>query len=344
MEIKKQEINVSVTAGTIIKIIAIFLLFYFLFLIHGILIILFASLVLASAIDPWVDWMQKLKIPRGSGILIIYLVLFLLIGFAIYLIIPPIVEQFEELANDFPIYLEKTTFTFSALKKYSIQHGILDQVKNSLVVASSGLKTAVSGIFLTITGIFGEIFSFFLILVLIFYIVAKENTIKKLILLIVPKKRQSFAMGCINQIQKKIGLWLTGNLILCFFIFILVYVSLSILNVKYALILALIAGLTQIIPYLGPILGAVPAVFLAFIQSPILSLFVIALYCIIHLVEGNVLFPKIMEKTVGINPLISIIALLVGFKVAGIAGVFLSIPAVIIISVFVKESIRIKNN
>ena len=97
MEIKKQEINVSVTAGTIIKIIAIFLLFYFLFLIHGILIILFASLVLASAIDPWVDWMQKLKIPRGIGILIIYLVLFLLIGFAIYLIIPPIVEQFEEI-------------------------------------------------------------------------------------------------------------------------------------------------------------------------------------------------------------------------------------------------------
>jgi len=344
MEIKNQSVNISIATWAIIKIIAIFLLFYFLFLIHGILVILFISLFLASAINPYVRWMQKLKIPRGIGVLIIYLFLTLLVYLTIYLIVPPITEQIGELTNNFPRYLEKAGFIFSALKNYSIQHGALDQIQNSLGAVSSGLQTAVYSIFSTITELFSGIFSFFLILVLTFYIVVEESAIKKLILSIIPDKRQSYVMNRIDKIQKKISLWLKGQLILCFSIFVLTYAGLSILNVKYALVLALIAGLTEIIPYLGPILGAIPAVFLAFAQAPILSLFVVILYYIIQLVENNILVPKVMEKTVGINPVISIIALLAGFKVAGIIGVILSIPIVVVISIFVKDILIPKTN
>lgn len=337
MEINKQPINISITAGAIIKIILIFLLLYFLFITKDILAILFVSLVLSCAINPLVDRMQMLKIPRSIGILLIYLVLFSIISLTVYLIVPPIAEQVNELANNFPRYLEKTTFAFFAVKNYSIQHGVLDQVKNSLGVISSGLQTAAGSIFSTIAGFFGGIFSFFLVLVLTFYMVAEKSAIKKLIWSIAPKERQSYISDIVDLIQKKIGLWLSGQMILCLSIFALTYIGLSILNVKYALVLALFAGLTEFVPYLGPILGAIPAVFLAFTQAPMLGLFVAILYYAIQLIENNILVPKIMEKTVGINPIISITALLAGFKIAGIVGAILSIPTAVVISIFVKD-------
>jgi len=167
--------------------------------------------------------------------------------------------------------------------------------------------------------------------------VVEENAIKKLVWSIAPEKHQVYVMQLINRIQKKIGLWLRGQLILCLVIFVLSYIGLLILGVKYALMLALIASITELVPYIGPIIGSIPAVVLAFAQSPMLAVFVVALYYGIQLVESNILTPKIMEKAVGINPIISIVALLVGFKVAGVVGAILSIPVATAVSVFVKD-------
>ncbi|MFH1233720.1 MAG: AI-2E family transporter [Patescibacteria group bacterium] len=343
MEINKQPINISITTGAIIKIVLIFLALYFLFIIKDILVILFISLVLASAIDPWVGRMQKLKIPRSIGIFVIYLILFSVIGLTIYLIVPPISEQVGELTNNFPRYSEKIISIFSALKNYSIQHGVLEQVKNSLSMVSSNLQTMAGSIFSTVTGIFGGVFSFFLVLVLTFYMVAGKRAIKKLIRSITPKEREPYVMNLITRIQKKIGLWISGQMILCLFIFVLTYLGLFFLNVKYALILALVAGLTEFVPYLGPILGAIPAILLAFMQAPMLGLFVFILYSVVQLFENNILVPKVMEKTVGINPIISITALLIGFKIAGIMGAILSIPVAVVVSIFVKDIFNSKN-
>lgn len=167
--------------------------------------------------------------------------------------------------------------------------------------------------------------------------VVEESAIKKLVWSIAPEKHQPYIMQLINRMQKKIGLWLRGQLILSLVIFILTYTGLSILGVEYALVLALIAGLTEFVPYIGPMLGAIPAVFLAFTQSPTLALFVAGLYYIIQLVENNILVPKIMQKAVGLNPIVSISVLLIGFKVAGVVGAILSIPVATAISVFVQD-------
>jgi len=343
METNKQLINVNIITWAIVKIIIILLLLYFLFLVHEILAILFISLVLSCVIDPWVDWMQKKKISRGIGVLIIYLILFLFISLIIYLIIPPIIEQVSELINNFPRYSEKIISISSVLKNYSIQHGILDQAKNSLDAVNSGLQTMVGGIFSTISNIFNGFFAFFLILVLTFYIEAEENFVKKVVWLFAPKKKQAYIINVINRIQKKIGLWLRGQIILCLVIFILSYIGLSALNVKYALILALVAGATEFVPYLGPILGAIPAVFLAFTQAPLLALFVAIFYFVIQQCENHILVPKVMEKAVGIHPVVSIIALIIGFKVAGVVGAILSIPVAVALGVLIKDILDNKN-
>ncbi|MFH1662165.1 MAG: AI-2E family transporter [Candidatus Falkowbacteria bacterium] len=342
METKNKPIKINITTGTIVKTIFIFLLLYLLYLVRDIMAILFVALILASAVDPWVDWMQSKKIPRPAGILLIYAGMFMIIGVVVYLIIPPISHQVGELSANFPRYLEKIISGFSALKDYTAQHGILDNIKENLGAVSSSFQGAASGIFSTISGIFGGIFSFFLVLVITFYMTVEESAIKKLVWSIVPAKRQGYTMQLINRMQKKIGMWLRGQLILSLVIFVLTFTGLSILGVRYALVLALIAGLTEFIPYLGPMLGAIPAVFLAFTQSPMLALFVAALYYVIQLVENHILVPKIMQKAVGINPIVSIAVLLIGFKLGGVVGAILSIPVATAVSVFIKDVFELK--
>lgn len=337
MELDKRPININITILTVIKIILIFLLFYFFYLVQDILAILFVSLIFSSALDPWVDWMQGKKIPRVIGVMLIYLVLFAAIGSMVYLIIPPIAAEVKELAVNFPHYLEKIISSLSAFKEFSAKHGILDNIKASFGSFSSNLEKAAGGIFSTVSGIFGGIFSFFLVLVLVFYMIVEENAIKKLVWSIAPVKHQPYAMQLINRMQKKIGYWLRGQLVLCLAIFILTYVGLSILGVKYALVLALIAGFTEFVPYLGPILGAIPAVFLAYTQSPMLALFTAILYYIVQLIENNILVPKIMQKAVGLNPIVSIAVLLIGFKIGGVVGAILSIPVATAASVVIKD-------
>lgn len=337
METDKKTINISITTGTVIKTVAIFLMLYLFYLSKDILMILFISLIFSSAVDPWVDWLQKKRVPRSLSIFFIYVILFSFFSLAIYLIIPPIAQEIGDLSSSFPRYLEKISQGFSSIKDYSVQHGLPDNLSGGLGSISSNLQQAAGGVFATIWGIFGGIFSFLLVLVITFYMVVEENAIKKLIWSIAPAKNQAYVMQLTNRMQKKIGFWLRGQLILSLIIFLMVYIGLLILKVKYALVLALIAGLTEFIPYIGPILGAIPAVFLAFAQAPALALFVGIFYYIVQLTENNILVPKIMQKTVGLHPIISISALLIGYEISGVVGAILSIPVATALSVFVGD-------
>jgi predicted PurR-regulated permease PerM len=320
----------------------VLILMYFLYLIGDIVTILFVSLVFASAVDPWVDWMQEHKVPRAVGIILIYVGLFSVLGTVVYLMIPPIIEQVRQLSTDFPRYVDRLLSGVSLLREYSVQFGLMDNIKNSIGGLNSNINSAASGFFTTISSFVGGVFSFFLVLVVTFYMVVEENAIKKLVWTIAPSRHQSYIMQLVNRMQKKIGLWLRGQLILSLVIFVLTYTALLILDVKYALVLALFAGLTEFVPYLGPLLGAVPAVFLAFTQSPTLGLMVAAIYYVIQLVENNILVPKVMQKAVGMNPIVSISALLIGFKLAGVMGAILSIPVATAISVFIKDLFEFK--
>lgn len=335
MEIKK--IDVSITTSTIFKILGILLLAYVMYLVGDILFLLFISLILASAVDPWVDWLQSKKIPRALGILIIYLGFFMVIGFAIYSIAPPIAKEVGEFSNNLPAYQEKLNKSFSTVKEFSIKHGFFKNIESALGGLNNNLQNAAGSVISTIINIFGGLFSFVLVLFLTFYMTVEENAIKRLVWILTPIKNQEYVLLLVNRMQKKIGLWLRGQLILCLCIFALAYPGLLILGVKYALVLALIAGITEAIPYIGPTLGAVPAVFLAFTQSPVLALFVGIYYYIIQMIENNILVPKIMEKAVGLNPIISIVAFLAGYNLGGIPGAILSIPVATAISVFIGD-------
>jgi len=337
MDLEQKPISINITLGSLFKAVLVLILLYFFYLIRDILLLLFVSLILASALDPVVDRLQGKKIPRAISVMFIYLILFSLVAFILFTIVPPITQEMADLANNFPDYLQRVSGSFSSLNDFSAKYGIGQNIGSGLDFINTNLRSATGGVLSTVSGIFGGVVSFFLVMVLTFYMVVEENAIKKLVWSIAPVEHQPYIMQLINRMQRKIGLWLRGQLILSFFIFILVYIGLLILGVKYALVLALIAGLTEFVPYLGPLIAAIPAVFLALTQSPLLALFVAILYYVVQLTENNILVPKVMQKTVGLNPIISITALLVGYQIAGIAGAILSIPVATAASILLGD-------
>ncbi len=333
MKINKRPIYININALSVIKIIMIFILFYVLFLIKDVLALLFIALILASAIDPIVDWLQERKVPRGIGVIFIYFVLLLSVVTVVTLIIPPIAEQIRDLSDNLPAITEKLTDTLNVVREFFAKLGLASDAGGDI----AKIKSNLGGVFSTVRGIIGSVMSFFIVFVITFYMVVEEKAMKKIVWSIAPPKYHVYIMGLINRMQKKIGLWLRGQLILSFIIFLLTFLVLSILGVKYALVLALIAGLTEFVPYFGPILASIPAIFLALTQSWMLGLIVAIMYYVIQWTENNIIVPKLMQKVVGLNPIVIIAALLIGLKIGGLPGIILSIPVTTALNVFLFD-------
>ncbi|NCN07067.1 AI-2E family transporter [Candidatus Falkowbacteria bacterium] len=340
---KKVTFDVSIMA--LFKLSVLFLIIFFLFFVRDVILIVFVSLILASALDPWVDYMQKHKIPRGFGILIIYLVAVLVLAGTVYLIIPPITIEVKNLSKDFPMYWEKINSSVDSFRTYSDSHGWTENIQQSLDELQSNvgaLAGAAGGIFNTAFAFLGGIVSIFIVAVLTFYLTVEEHAMKRVLRSLVPVKYQPYVTHLVNRIQEKIGMWLRGQLILSLIIFLLSWFGLTILGVKYALVLALFAGVTELIPYLGPFIGAIPAIFIALTQAPILALFVLIVYVIIQQLENHVIVPKVMQKAVGLNPIITIISMMIGFKLAGVLGIVIAIPVATAISIALSDVLEIK--
>jgi len=332
-----QKNQLSISTLSIIKVVLVLLAFYVLYLIGNIVAMLFISFVLFSAINPIVNRLREYHVPRPLGVIIIYLVLFAVISSVFILITPHVVEQAKGLIQALPGYLEKTFANFSELQKYSVQYGLVDNIKQGLEFLQQGVSLGAKGIFSIIASIFGGVASFFIILVITFYMIAEKDAIYSFLNNAIPEAHRKRAMSLIESVQEKLGLWARAQLILSFVIFLLIFIFLSIFKIKYALVLALIAGLTEFIPYLGPIIGAIPAVIIAFFQSPVNALIVIVIYYAVQQIENTILVPQIMRKAVGINPVISITALMAGLKLGGIFGAILAIPVVVTLGVILNS-------
>ncbi|MFH1460913.1 MAG: AI-2E family transporter [Patescibacteria group bacterium] len=327
-----QTINIS--TSTIFRVIAILLALVFLYLIRDILLIVFVAVVIASAINGPVSWLQKHRVPRLLGVIFIYLLLLLVLALIITLIFPPLAEQVKQLAANFPDFMEKIGLS---VQEWWGKYKIEGDLQTFLSKIGNSLSQATSSVFGTIINLFGGLFSAMIVLVISFYLAVQEKGVKRFLVSLTPQEHQHYLSDLIERIQSKIGSWLRGQLLLMLIIGVLTYVGLYFLGVKYALTLALIACLLEIIPYLGPILAGIPAVILGFTQSPFLALLVIILYIVIQQLENYVIAPQVMKRAVGLSPIIIIIAMLIGAKLAGILGLILSVPVTAAIVEFLKD-------
>jgi predicted PurR-regulated permease PerM len=322
----KDSLTIHISSLSILKILGVLVIIGFLYMVWDIIILLFVSLIFAASLGPSINWLEQKKIPRAASILLIYVVAVFFLSLVVVLLIPPITEQVDQLAATFPIYYERFIQLFGGL---GIENDISQTLQQNIQSVGKTLSGYTGSVVNTLSGVFGGLTTFFLVLVLTFYFSVKKDGLKNFIQSVTPAKYQKYTMQMFVQIQDKLGLWLRGQLLLSGIIFLVTWVGLLILGVKYSLVLALIAGITEVIPFIGPLIGAIPAVILAFLQSPLKALLVIALYFVIQQLEGNVIVPKVMQKTVGLNPIIVIVVILLGAKIAGILGALLSIPVAV---------------
>lgn len=330
----KDSLTIHISSMSILKVLIVLLVLGFVYLVWDIVVLLFVSLVFAASLGPAIDWFEAKKIPRAVGILLIYAGVLLVVSMVVVLIIPPITEQIDQLATTFPLYYERFIQGFGDLEFKADVSGTLQQNIQSV---GQSLTEYTASVYNTISGIFGGVFTFALALVLTFYFSVKKDGLKHVIQSVTPVQHQKYVMNIFVQIQEKLGLWLRGQLLLSGIIFVITWIGLAILGIKYSLVLALIAGLTEVIPFVGPIIGAIPAVFFAFLDSPIKGLLVAALFLVVQQLENNVIVPKVMQKTVGLNPVVVIVVILLGAKLAGILGALLSIPVAVAVMVVARN-------
>lgn len=322
----------------ILRVVVILLSLGFLWLIRDIVIVVLLALVLASAMEPMVDYLTKFKIPRFASVLGVYIVVIGFFGLLISLLSPLVVEQAKVLSENLPSYAVELQARYPSLTIF-FGGTDLSTIAQKLVTSNTGSDM----IFGRALGLFNGLVALLTVLVISFYLVAADRGMKKFIGDLVPTQYHNTIVSLIEKIQRKMGLWVVGQIILSVFIFVLTYVGLTILGVDYALVLALIAGSLEIVPYIGPFVAAIPAIFFAMIQSPPLVIGVIILYIIIQKTEGYVLVPKVMQKTVGTSPLVVLLSLLIGFKLAGVLGILLAVPLAGAITVIIKEFFQDKN-
>ncbi|MBX4191642.1 MAG: AI-2E family transporter [Candidatus Doudnabacteria bacterium] len=330
MEERRHGIDISTL--TVLKVVFIGLLIWFLWSIRAVILLFLISIIISSAIDPVADFLRKRRIPRALSVLMVYALFLGLLGLVGFLMVPPITQQIDQIS--------KTDLVDRLIDKVGVFRENLTHsewgraLNDSLKELAGGLSGT---LFQTTKGVISGIVGVITVLTISFYLTIEENGMKNFIKHLAPYKHQAYVMGLVNKIQRKVGAWVLGQLILSVVIFGLTFIGLTVLKIEFALVLALIAGITEIIPYIGPFIGAIPAVMFAFLQNPPLAVAVIILYLVIQQLENHVIVPVVMSRSVGLNPVLVILAILVGGSLAGILGGLIAIPVVSGLSVFVQD-------
>lgn len=331
---------IEISSGTILRTIFILLLLWFLYAIRDILLLLFIAIIIVAAIDPIVDRLQRKRIPRSLSVIVLYILLLSLFGFVIFLLVPPITAELQGLSQSFPQLVEKLSGYFQNVRNFAASHNFEQNAADFLATAASRVSQAGANIFSGTVTFLGGIFEFIIVLSIAFYMTVQEKGTKKFFAALLPDDHKEYVMGLVERIEYKMGRWLQGQIILMFLVFGLDYLGLLAIGAPYALILALIAGILEIIPYIGPIISAVIAVAISFLHGPVTGLLVLALFASVQQLEGYVLTPLIMKRAVGLNPVVVIVALLVGAKLAGVIGVIVSVPIATVIGEVVNDMMK----
>jgi len=299
---------------------------------RGIIIALLISLILMSGFAPLVDWFQgKLKFPKILAVISTYLLAIIFLVLLLFVIIPPLFSQTKEFFRNFPFYVEQFTSIFGrgdAAATYT---------DNLLTLGANQINTLLNNIVILSFGVFSGIFAFLSILLITFYLLLERDKIKENIFIFFPHLPKERVKTLAHRIEEKLGSWVRGQLILSLLIGVTTYIGLFILGVEFALPLAVIAAVLEFIPVIGPILSAIPAVIVALVQSSILGIGVAALYLLIQQLENTVIVPKVMEKAVGLSPLVIILALMIGGTTFGVLGALISVPVAAVISVIFED-------
>lgn len=314
--------TIEISHRTIVFTIFFLIGLWLLWQIRSVILALFIAFILATAFNPLVARLARFRIPRTVAILLVYLfVLGVVLGVAVS-IIPPLIDQ--------------TSVLVSRLPEYMTRLGVVGVDQNLISEQLVNLGRIPVNIFQFVVSLFSNIIAVFIVLVLAFYLLLEWGNLDRRVVFFFGKDGVR-AKAFLATIEKRLGGWVRGELLLMTIIGLLTYTGLRLLGVHFALPLAILAGLLEVVPNVGPLVAAIPAIIVGFTISPVIGISVAALYFLIQQVENSVIVPKVMERSVGLPPLATLIALAVGVELGGIMGAILAVPVLLVVQVTVAE-------
>ncbi|HUW24408.1 MAG TPA: AI-2E family transporter [Patescibacteria group bacterium] len=316
---RKIEISYRTIVFTTIFVAFIWLLFQ----IRSIILALFIALILMSALNPSVKRLEQLRFPRWLAILLTYFAILAILAFGVGGIVPPLVEQTSSLINQLPNFFRQFQFL-----------GIDEKM---IATQLTQFSTIPANLIKFIFSLFSNLVGVLALGVITFYLLMERQNLDYYLKLLFGEGNESKVQKVIDKIEVRLGGWVRGEIVLMTFVGILTYIGFRLIGLPYALPLAILAFLLEIIPNVGPILSTFPAVIIGLTISPFHAVAAAALGFLVQQIENTILVPRVMKQVVGINPLITIISLAIGFKLAGVGGAILAVPIFIALEEITAE-------
>lgn len=314
------------------------------------------SIILAYLFNPIINYLESKNINRLWGVLLLYLIIVMIVLIFAFLVIPRSSREIKRLMVDFPYYLDKASGLIDFLynEYYStmgdlppifqgVQQVIMENIVGLESMIVNGLKTFMGGIINT----FSKVVSLVLTPILTLYFLVDKDYFKERFLNIIPKKYKNDFMELSRDIDNSLSKFVRGKIIMAAYVGFATTLVLLILGVEFAIVIGFITGFADVIPYIGPFLGFVPAVFFAFLSSPIKALWLSIIFLLIQWSENNILAPKIIGDTTGIHPIIILLSIIVGGGIFGVMGMILGVPVVAVLLIlyeFAKEKIKARRS
>ena len=326
--------HITFKATEVIKLLFILIGFYLAYYFRNLLLLIVTAVVIASAVEPVVAGLEEYKIPRPIGTIMIYLIIFVVVIGGVALMVPIFIQETANLANAAPGYLAGfETWLNQALSGAGFSAQLESEIPTpeALAGASNELRGIADIFFNGARGalqfVFGSLFNFSLVFILAFYFTVQKYGIDNFLKVVVPPTRIKYALNLWHRSQRKISLWMRGQLMLAAIIGTLTFVGLTVLGVKYAFLLAIIAMFGSLIPMIGPVISVIPAAALAVADGGgALVLKVMLLYFIIQQIESNFIYPMVVKNVVGVPALVVILGVIIGGSLFGFLGIVLSVP------------------
>lgn len=314
----------------------LFLLF-FLWIVRTILTPFLFAFLLAYIIDPIIDKLEQYKFPRSLSILLIYLTIIgLILGMAFYGV-PRILNELNRLNDMLPIYGNQLLKFVRELQTNYSKAGLPESVRTitdeSIAKGEVFLTDLVRAIAEGAIGFFSQLLNIILAPILAFYMLKDFNRIGGWIDIILPSSYRGDIIALSKEINFVLRKFIRGNLIVAALVGGLTFIGMTFLRMEFALLIGLIAGITNIIPYFGPFIGVIPAVAIALTKSKWLALYVVGVMTVIQQVESNIISPKILGASVGLHPLMIVFALLAGGHLFGLMGMLLAVPSIAVLKI-----------
>jgi len=322
---------------TIFKILFAVICLYFFYLIRNILVWFIFAVIISVLFESLIEFLIKRNIPRLISVILVYFIIFGLIAFLIYFTVPVFTSEIQEFTKILPQYFEKITPPLRALGFRAFEN-----IEEFTDLLSKSLERMAGTIFSAIAAIFGGILATLSIFSISLFLSLEEKPIARALILVFPKKYEASLLDLWSRCKISVSGWFLSRILGCLFVGIFSYLSFLLFNTEYPLSLAILAGVLDFVPIIGPIITGVIIFVIVSLENFWQAIFVLIVFILIQQIENNIILPALAKKFVGLPPVIVLLALTVGGILWGIWGAILAIPFFGILFEFFKEFLQKK--